>query len=237
MKGQHKGNKKSVADVLVMTNDGNIVNIESQIKKQAKFHKRTHFYDSRLNSLFLSAGENYNELPLVITINILGFNLHPLEKYHTTFKLTETTYKEYILDDVIETHNINLVKFRKKLRNGKFDLNDPEDRITLLFDVKSPQNLIEKVIEMDEFAKNIYEKTLHILKDKQEYISYIRADQAERDKKGMIKYAEKEGKKQGIKEGIEEEKIAIATNLKNKGISLEIISQTTNLPLSKIKKL
>ncbi|MBZ9571062.1 hypothetical protein KQY27_05860 [Methanobrevibacter sp. TMH8] len=86
---------------------------------------------------------------------------------------------------------------------------------------------------MDEFAKNVYEKTLHILKDKQEYISYIRADQAERDKKGMIKYAEK----QGIKKGIEEEKISIAKNLKNKGISLEIISQTTNLPLSKIKKL
>ncbi|MBZ9571063.1 Rpn family recombination-promoting nuclease/putative transposase [Methanobrevibacter sp. TMH8] len=113
MKGQHEGNKKSVTDVLVMTNDGNIVNIESQIKKQEKFHKRTHFYDSSLNSVFLSAGENYNELPLVITINILGFNLHPLEKYHTTFKLTETTYKEYILDDVIETHNIDLVKFRK----------------------------------------------------------------------------------------------------------------------------
>lgn len=105
-------------------------------------------------------------------INILGFNLHKLNNYHTTFISSEKTHKEYILDDIIETHYIDLTQFRK----NDITLNNLKDRLTLLLNEKTPQNLINKMIEMDEFTNNIYNKTSHILKDKQEYLSYIRAE-------------------------------------------------------------
>lgn len=63
MKGAHKGNKKSATDILVITNDDTIVNIESQIRKQKKFHKRSHYYNSKtLQNLRFSKYTQYSYL-------------------------------------------------------------------------------------------------------------------------------------------------------------------------------
>ncbi|RBQ22345.1 hypothetical protein ALNOE001_20880 [Candidatus Methanobinarius endosymbioticus] len=164
IKGNYKNNKKSVTDVLVMMNNDTLVNIEAQIGKQAKFHKRNHFYNSKIYSILLNVGEDYEELPMTIMINILGFNLHNLENYHTTFVLSEKINKEYTLEDIIETHYIDLARFRIKVRKNKIDLNDPKDRLTLLLDEKTPQSLIDQVIKMDEFANNIYKKNTSCFK-------------------------------------------------------------------------
>lgn len=114
IKGIHINNKKSATDVLVVMNEGTFVNIESQIAKKKGFHKRSHFYNSKIYSALLHVGDDYEELPMTIMINILGFDLHKLDNYHTIFVLTEKTHKEYALDDIIETHYIDLTRFRKK---------------------------------------------------------------------------------------------------------------------------
>ena len=113
IKSERTGNKKAITDVLVMMNDGSIINIEAQRAKQKKFHKRSHFYNSRIYSILLRAGKNYEELPMTFMINIIDFNLHKLEKYHTTFTLCEKTHKEYEIADIMEIHYIDLTKFRK----------------------------------------------------------------------------------------------------------------------------
>jgi hypothetical protein len=64
-----------------------------------------------------------------------------------------------------------------------------------------------------------------IIEDKLEDLTRIRAEQAEFDRKAQIRYAKKE------------ENLKIAKNFKNKGISLEIISEATGIPLSKVKEL
>ena len=46
-----------------------------------------------------------------------------------------------------------------------------------------------------------------------------------------------EGKKEGIKEGIKEGKVESARNLKALGVSDEIISQATGLPIEVVKSL
>jgi len=46
----------------------------------------------------------------------------------------------------------------------------------------------------------------------------------------------KTSKQKGIEKGKKEEKIEIATKLKNKRLSFELIAETTNIPISKIKK-
>ena len=49
------------------------------------------------------------------------------------------------------------------------------------------------MIKMDKFVKNIYNKTLHVLEDQQEYLSYIRVQQTGQDQKNMIKHEKKKG--------------------------------------------
>lgn len=99
----------------------------------------------------------------------------------------------------------------------------------ILLNKNSPKELVDKVIKMDKIANNIYKKTGHVLQDRAEYLTYIRAEQAELDKKAQMKYREEKGK--------EEKEVEIAINLKNKGISLEIIAETTGMSISRIKKL
>jgi predicted transposase/invertase (TIGR01784 family) len=56
-----------------------------------------------------------------------------------------------------------------------------------------------------------------------------------------IKVGEKKGLKKGIKEGEikgkKEEKLEIAINMLKKGVDLNLISEVTNLPISKIQNL
>ena len=86
---------------------------------------------------------------------------------------------------------------------------------------------------MDNFGNEIYNKTLRILQNKKEYLTYIRAEQAELDRQGQIRYA----KEKGRIEGIENEKIEIAIKMKNKGLPIEDIAEITCLKPKFIKKL
>ena len=242
IQGLHEGNKKSITDVLVTTNNGTVVNIESQIAEQKDFHKRSHFYNAKISSILLRIGQDYEKLPMTILINILNFTLHEsLEDYHTTFKPTEIKNKNYSLDDIMETHYIELPKFRKQVKEGNINLDDPKIRLILLLDEESPQELIEEVLKMDEFAKSIYEKSAEVLQDQKQYLAYIRAEQTELDKKAMIKFADekgfKKGRKEGKKEGKEDKEIEIALKLKKLDFSIEEIAEITGMPPMIIKKL
>ena len=236
MEGLHKGNKKSNVDVLVLVNDGSIINIEAQIKPQKSFHKRSHFYNSRIYSVLLKVGDDYEELPKTYMINILDFNLLQTEDYHSTLVLCEKRSKQMI-DDIMEIHYIELPKFRKELKKGKIDLNDPISRLTLLFNKNTSPNLIKQVINMDKSANKIYEKTLHVLKNQKEYLAYIRAEQAELDYKAQIKYAEETGEKNGIAIGAEKNRIEIAIKLKKLDYPLKEIAKITGMHVKEIKKL
>ena len=228
MYGKHEGNKKSVTDVMTITNDGTVISIEAQIKEQEEFHKRSHFYHSRIFSILLEIGDDYDKLPKIIMINLLDFDLHELEDYHTIFTLCEKKHK-YILDDITETHYIELPKFRTKIKKGNIDLSDPKIRLMLILDNQTNENLFKKVIEMDEYANNLYEKAKHVLQDKASYLEYIRAEHAELDRKAELKFADKKGR--------DEEKKEIATRMKNKGYSIEDIVEITGLTPEVIEKL
>jgi len=237
-KGEHDKHKASSSDVCVQISDEIIVNIESQKQIQEGFHKRSQFYSDRIQSLFLTMGDNHEKLPFTIMINIVNFNIkHPtfkkLKKYHNAFIPCEKEQRQYSLDDISETHFIELTKFRKDLKKGNIDLNNPKDRLMILLNEKSPEHLIKKVIKMDKFAYDVYKKAERVLQDRDGYLAYIKADMAERDKNAQIRY----GKKEGIEIGKEENNLEVAKKLKNEGVSIEIIAKATGLSVSKIKEL
>ncbi|MCL2116011.1 MAG: Rpn family recombination-promoting nuclease/putative transposase, partial [Methanobrevibacter sp.] len=203
MEGLHHGNKKSNVDVLVLVNDGSLVNIESQIKPQKGFHKRSHMYNSKMYAVLVKVGDDYENAPKTYMTNLLDFNLLPTEDYHSILVLCDKKSK-FMIEDIIEIHYIELPKFRKELRKGNLDLNDPLTRILLLLNKSTSSDLMEKVINMDKSVNKMYEKTLHVLQDQKEYLAYIRAEQAELDEKARIRYATDKGK--------EERELEIAKN-------------------------
>ena len=217
------------------------------------FIKEVIFYNSKIYSIFLSEGDEYDELPMTIMINILDFPLFPTEDYHHAFIPWDKINKKLALDDIFETHFIELSKFRRLIKKGELDLNDPKVRLLLLLNESTDKNLIRKVINMDKHANSIYEKAVSALQNKKEYLAYIRAEQAELDYKAQIRYAEEKGEEVGLKKGEEvgiekgkiegklegklEEKMEIAIKLKKLDRPINEIAEITGLPVEEIKKL
>ncbi|MDR2544464.1 MAG: hypothetical protein LBD03_02785 [Methanobrevibacter sp.] len=52
-----------------------------------------------------------------------------------------------------------------------------------------------------------------------------------------LNYREEKGIKKGKIEGMKEGKLEIAVNLLRKGMELDLVSEVTNLPISKLKSL
>jgi predicted transposase/invertase (TIGR01784 family) len=88
--------------------------IEVQLKDLHNMTERTLYYWAREYVAGIKEGEDYGDLPRVITINIVNFDYVKLEKFHTTFRLREDVHHEYVLTDVMGIHFLNMVKFRRK---------------------------------------------------------------------------------------------------------------------------
>ena len=87
--------------------------VEVQLKDLHNMEKRTLLHWGREFTKGISAGDDYKELPKVITINIVNFDNIKLDDFHTCFHLWEDDHRDYLLTDVLEIHFINMVKFRK----------------------------------------------------------------------------------------------------------------------------
>jgi predicted transposase/invertase (TIGR01784 family) len=112
------GDKTSILDVRVETDTGEKINIEVQLKNFHNMEKRTLLHWGREFTKGISAGDDYKDLPKVITINIVNFDNIKLDDFHTCFHLWEDDHHDYLLTDVLEIHFINMVKFRKFKSKG-----------------------------------------------------------------------------------------------------------------------
>jgi predicted transposase/invertase (TIGR01784 family) len=70
------GDKSSVMDLRAETNNGTKVNIEVQLREVGNMDKRSLFYWSREYGKNIQAGDEYDDLPRVITINGNTFHRH-----------------------------------------------------------------------------------------------------------------------------------------------------------------
>ncbi|MCL2156971.1 MAG: hypothetical protein FWH54_03000 [Methanobrevibacter sp.] len=78
---------------------------------------------------------------------------------------------------------------------------------------------------MDKHINKIYEKAQLALQNQEEYLAYIRAEQAELDRKAQIKYGERKGK------------IEVAIKLKKLGYPIKEIAEITGISVEKIREI
>ena len=160
------GDKTSILDVRAITDDNTHVNTEVQIKPYKFMDIRSLFYWSKLYSTALGSGKDYEELPNVITINILDFDYRivKLDRFHTKFHLWEDT-ERYKLTDAIEIHFIEMHKYRKLEK--KDIAGNALHRWLAFLDEQTDEKMIKELINMDTAIKKAHNKLNFLSQDKE----------------------------------------------------------------------
>ena len=238
---EHIEDKYSRLDIKAVTNNGEHINIEIQVKNEYNMIKRSLYYWSKMYQGQLTKGKDYDTLSRTICINILDFKYLKNDNFHNCYRLKEKNTNEE-LTDVMELHFIEIPKLRK-LENSE-DISDMlEAWITF---IESPTSeLIDKLEMSSDEIKEAKEELLRLSGNDKERERYEKRFEslleqnsllANAERKGLQKGIEK-GKKEGLKEGAKQEKILIAKNAINNNLDDNTIKIITGLSLKEIKEL
>jgi predicted transposase/invertase (TIGR01784 family) len=217
------GDKSSILDLRGEMSDGTRVNIEVQLRNAHNMDKRSLFYWSREYVEGIKAGEKYQDLPNVITINILGKGFLPTDEAHSSFHIRDDIHSECVLTDALEMHFIDMAKFRRMKQ--KDIVHNELHRWLTFFDKDTSNETIKKIIDMDTAIKRADEKIKVVTQDRDTLHAYRMREMAIYDYNSGMKAAREEG----ITIGEKNAKFAFALTLKHKGFSIEDIVEYSML--------
>ncbi|WP_181305826.1 Rpn family recombination-promoting nuclease/putative transposase [Rufibacter sp. XAAS-G3-1] len=235
LKSEHLGtgelDRKAIFDLYCENEKGEKFIVELQKTKQNFFKDRTVYYSTfPIREQAKRADWNY-ELKAVYTIAILDFvfdeDKQDPAKFRYDIKLSDTETKEVFYDKLTFIY-LEMPKFNKTIE-------ELETRFDKWLYVIRNLNRLDKVPE--KLRERVFEKlfeTAEIAKFTPEQIrSYEDSLKYYRDLKNSLDTAKEEGRLEGRLEGIEE----VAENMLKKGISTEIIAETTGLTDQQIERL
>ncbi|MFJ8099814.1 Rpn family recombination-promoting nuclease/putative transposase [Lysinibacillus sp. NPDC096212] len=244
--GEYKDDKQSRLDIVVKTQDQQMINIEIQLSNQHDMFKRTLFYWAQLYTSQLQKGMGYHKLLPTITINICNFTLFPQSAYyHSTFHLYEdkTLKRLVIQDDALEVHFIEKNKFLEQWHRGFLKpLDDILARWLLLLGmVDARKKKVYKKIyrEMEELAMkdehllqafNVWEELSLSQEDVIAYQSRLKYILDEEAKLEDVKHMAEQ-------QGIEKEKEETANKLLANGMDIDFIHKITDLSVERIEEI
>jgi len=215
--------KSSILDVKV-TDERNITYIvEMQVEEPDGFDKRVQYYTSKQYASQIDVGEDYPKLNQVVFIGILNFKFFEGSDYLTKHLITNQKTGKQELSD-LEYNFIELPKFE-------------EEKIKIETLIEKWIYFIKKAPNLDVIPSNVNDEGLkHAYEDadkhkwtKEELLAYDYASMRKQDERGKLTNAEKKGR--------EEEKFDIAIKLYKKSMSIEDISEITELSTAKIKEI
>jgi len=229
--------KKIRLDV-VFENDREIYDIEMQVENQYFLPKRMRYYTGAMDVKNLKSGESYDLLKPSYIIFICDFDyfgigepIYRFEYYdfEKGLQLGDESYK-IVLNATYGNDRVSkeLKNFFEYVHLGKVN---KEDELI---------NRIESRVE--ELSKREEVKSVVTLYDEMLMQKNIAREQGltegrnEGRKEGR-KEGREEGRKEGREEGREEERQNIARNMRNAGIELQIIEDTTGLSVLEIENL
>ena len=102
------GRKFSRLDIVITVN-GQQIDLEIQIEDEGDYPERVMFYWARLFSNALPAGKDYSELPRTIIISIINFKLFECAEYFSDFQALEVT-RHTLLSDKMAFYFFELPK-------------------------------------------------------------------------------------------------------------------------------
>lgn len=259
LKNEHVGttdiDRKAIFDLYCENEKGEKFIVELQKTKQNFFKDRTVYYATfPIREQAKRADWNY-ELKAVYTVAILDFvfeeDKKDKSKYRYDVQLIDKETCKVFYDKLTFIY-LEMPKFKKKVDelNSRFEkwlyvirnLNKL-DRIP----DSLREKIFERLFETAEIAKMThkevlaYEDSLKYYRDLKNSIDTARGEGFEDGFEDGVEVGTEKGIKEGIEigkeKGKEEKAIEIAKNLLQSGVSLEVVHQSTQLPLEIIKEL
>ncbi|MCL2068108.1 MAG: Rpn family recombination-promoting nuclease/putative transposase [Treponema sp.] len=206
------GDKSVTFDVRAVLQAKTKINVEVQLRNQFNMDKRSLFHWSREFSGSLKAGQDFNELPDVIAINIVNFDYLGTKGFHSCFHLRDDKEPDVILTGALEIHFINMVRYRKLKK--RFD--DPLIRWLTWFNKNNKLEITAEVVKMDEAILSADERLAYLSGDEDAMDLYHRRFMAMCDRTSEINYAYAKGRAEERQRFLE---------LLNQGLSVEEIKQ------------
>ena len=234
---EHIEDKYSRLDIKAVTNNGEHINIEIQVKNEYNMIKRSLYYWSKMYEGQLTKGQDYDTLSRTICINILDFKYLKNDNFHNCYRLKEKNTNEE-LTDVMELHFIEIPKLRK-LENSE-DISDMlEAWITF---IESPTSeLIDKLEMSSDEIKEAKEELLRLSGNDKERERYEKRFESLLEQNSLLANAERKGLQKGIEKGLKEgenrKAIEIAKNAIENNLDDNTIKIITGLSLEEIKEL
>ena len=230
--------KVGILDIKAKLNNNINCNIEMQVVDKKNIEKRLMFYWSKIYTMSIKSGDDYNQLEKGIVILFTDFNLEKLRginKFITKWNLREEENPKIILTDVLEIYIIELSKGEELLKNMSKKEQSKNSFNTWLQFINNPEAIVDmenkevkKAKEvLEEISQNEHERYRAELRQK--YIMDQKAVEEAGFDKGLAA-----GIKQGIEQGIKQKQIEIAKKLLKKGTKLEEIIELTDLTKEEI---
>ena len=248
--GEYLDDKQSRLDIVVRTQNDELINVEMQLSNQNDMMKRTVYYWSQLFTSQLQKGKGYHTLLPTITINICDFTLFTAsEHYHSTYHIYEdqTLQRLDAKDDILEIHFIEMTKFIQAWHADK--LNPFEDilvRWLLLLGMVDARKKkvyddiykeLEELAMKDEHLIEAFTAWEELSQTPDTIIAYQSRLKTIIDEEAKLDYAEFKGMEKGREEGRKAQAMATAKILIAQKIADEVIQQSTQLTMEEIQAL
>ena len=160
--------------------------------------------------------------PKVILINIDNFNRFNADEPIIELEMRDTKNKYNI--DIVKVYHIVLENFD----NLNYNI-DKEIAKFVEFIKTSKFSDLEKISKGDNDYMAGYRKVEDLSTDP-EFIGYYDYEQAHQDDLEMAEYT-------GLKKGIEQNRKEMVVNMKEKGLSIEMIADVSNLSIEEVEKI
>ena len=187
-------------DLLLNVNDS-VVNIELQFGHAKSFIERSLYYAARVIDHSLCKGDLYAEVPRLICINIVDFNLFEGRGYHSTFHLRNDKDTSLLTNAL----RFDFLELSKVPEIGEIGKNDRKAHWMSLFKIRREEDLAAMYDVDDPVIRSVIDELRRRNIKFEEWVLRMQFEKADRDRAMEIMEAKEEaeaaGKAAGLAEG------------------------------------
>ena len=220
------GDKLGILDINLKLKSGAIVNVEIQLAPMTALRNRLVYYLAKMTTEQIGDGDKYHEINPSISIVILNHILIPeSEKYYHHFTHNDLE-SGVVFSNLQELHTLELPKLPQQ--QGKeallpwmkfFSIKSEEELSMVVAEYPQMKKVASKYLEV---TQNDRARALHEARVKQERDAHARADA----RFNAL-----------LNEAVSKERVDLARNMLLKDMSLDLISDLTNLTIEEIERI
>ena len=221
--------KIGILDIKAKLNNNINCNIEMQVVDKKNVEKRILFYWSKMYTMSIESGDDYEKLEKSIVVLFTDYNLQKLEKVNkfiTKWNIREEENPKIILTDALEIYIIELSKGKELMENMSKEEQTKNSLNTWLQFINNPEAIVDMENKEVKKAKEVLEE---ISKDEDERYKAELRQKYIMDQKATEAAGYDKGLEAGLEQGAKKEKLEIAKNLLNMGLSIEQVIEATSL--------